>query len=75
MSQYFTGSQTKDTSIAAFTCFAVMVYPGFLPQGGQGGALPEAVCPPENFCPPAEIWSENNSITKEICIAIDFAPP
>ena len=28
--------------------------------------------PPENFCPLPEIWSENNSITKEICITIDF---
>ena len=44
---------------------------GFFPQGGKG-APPEAVCP---LCPP-EIWSNNNrqiSITKEICIAIDFA--
>ena len=24
---------------------------GFLPQGGERGAPPEAVCPPGNFCP------------------------
>ena len=47
--------------------------PGFFPQGGQG-APPEAVCPLQTLLPP-EIWSENNSIAKEICITIDFAPP
>ena len=44
---------------------------GFLSLGRQGAPLPEAVCPPER----PEIWSENNrkiSITKEICITIDF---
>ena len=44
--------------------------------GGQG-APPKAVPPPLRLLLP-EIWSENNrkiSITKEICITIDFAPP
>ena len=54
-----------------------VLHSGFFPQGGKG-APPEAVCPSlGDFCPP-EIWSENNrqiSITKEICITIDFAPP
>ena len=53
---------------------------GFLPQGGEGagGAPSEAVCPPRRLLPPPEIWSENNrkiTVTKEICITIDFAPP
>ena len=41
----------------------------FFHRGGQGA--PSETLPPE-------IWSENNrkiSITKEICITIDFAPP
>ena len=33
--------------------------------GGAGGA------PLRQFAPPLEIWSESNSITKEICITID----
>ena len=45
---------------------------GFLPQVGRG---PEAVCrPPSETLPLLEIWSENNSITKEMWITIDFAP-
>ena len=31
--------------------------------------------PPSETLPLPEIWSENNSITKEICTTIDFAPP
>ena len=45
--------------------------------GGAGGAQPEAVPPFETFIPHPEICSENNrkiSITKEICITIDFVP-
>ena len=42
--------------------------------GGQGRRPLRQFAPPENFCPLPEIWSENNSITKEICIIIDFAP-
>ena len=48
---------------------------GLLPWGA-GGAPPEAV-PLETFAPPLENWSENNrkiSITKEICITVDFNP-
>ena len=37
-----------------------------LTGGGRG-------CSPEAVCPPPEIWSESNSITKEICITIDSA--
>ena len=29
---------------------------------------------PSETLPPPEIWSENNSITKEICITVDFPP-
>ena len=42
------------------------------------GASPEVVCSPLGDFWPPEIWFENNrkiSITKEICITIDFAPP
>ena len=49
---------------------------GFLPRGA-GAPLPEAVCLPQRLLPLPEIWFENNrkiSITKEICITIDFAP-
>ena len=35
----------------------------------RGGAPP----PPRLFASP-EIWSENNSITNEICMTIDFVP-
>ena len=54
-------------------CFLDIVVGGtlaFFHRGGRGGA------PLRQFAPP-EIWSENNrkiSITKEICITIDFAP-
>ena len=44
-------------------------------RGRPRGSLPP---PPETFAAPPEIWSENNrkiSITKEICITIDFASP
>ena len=50
--------------------------PGFLPQGERPVLRQFPPPPPETFAPP-EIWSENNrniSITKEICITIDFAP-
>ena len=42
---------------------------GFLAGGAPWGSLP-----PWKLLPVPEIWSENNSITKEICITIDFAP-
>ena len=45
--------------------------PGFLPRGGGGGG---AGTPLSDF--PPKIWSENNrkiSITKEMCMTIDFA--
>ena len=44
----------------------------FFHGGGGAGERPL-----RQFAPP-EIWSENNrkiSITKDICITIDFAPP
>ena len=44
---------------------------GFLPWGG--GHPPEAVPPLKTFPLPG-IWPENNRITIEICITIDFAP-
>ena len=51
--------------------------PGFLPQGDRGaGGAPLRQFALGDFAPP-EVWSENNrkiSITKEICITIDFAP-
>ena len=46
---------------------------GFLRQGGRGRPLRQFALL-ETFAP-LEIWSENNSITEEICITIDFAPP
>ena len=49
---------------------------GFLPEGDRGDPLRQFT-PLRDFAPPPEIWSENNrkiSITKEICITIDFAP-
>ena len=42
--------------------------------GGAGGA-PWGILPPWKLLPLPEIWSQNNSITKEICITIDFASP
>ena len=50
-------------------------YTGFLPRGGGGGGQHlRQFAPPKTFAPP-EIWSENNSITVEICMTIDFALP
>ena len=48
---------------------------GFLPQcgvGGQGGPLRQFA--PSKLLPLPEIWSENNHITKDICITI-LPPP
>ena len=49
----------------------------FCHRGVGEHTLPEAVCPCLGDSPPPEIWSKNSrkiSITKEICITIDFAP-
>ena len=49
----------------------ICVYSGFLPWKADWRPL-------RQFAPPPEIWSENNrkiSITKEICITTDLAPP
>ena len=46
-------------------------YTGFLPQGAQPL---RHFAPLKTFAPP-EIWSENNRITIEICITIDFVLP
>ena len=58
---------------------------GFLPRGGGGGGgggeegapLKQFALPSKTFAPPPKIWSENDrkvSITKEICVTLDFAP-
>ena len=58
--------------------FARSLLVAFFHRGeGQGSAPLKQFSHFRNFCPPPEIWSENNrkiSITIEICITIDFAP-
>ena len=47
----------------------------FFHRGKGARGAPWGSLPPSETLPLPEIWSENNSITKEICITIDFAPP
>ena len=42
-------------------------------HGGRGRPLRQFA--PRKLLPLPKTWSENNSITKEICITVDFAPP
>ena len=65
---------TESTSLASYldlleTRTATLPVLAFFHRGAGGASLGD-------FCPPSEIWFENNriiSIRKEICITIDFA--
>ena len=71
--------QTSFSGIVYFLCrqraggYDWLMPTGFLPRGGRG-APPWGSLPPWKLLPLPEIWSENNRITMEICITIDFAP-